>query len=179
MAMFGNKSGKMADEALARVLQEGLAGRKALMRAYETVAERVPDEEIKGLLQQFAEEERREYAIAEGIVREHGGDPTRISGIRDEVVQLLSRRMFSSGETPYSMVRDLTILYGMEAAGQLGAKSLQPVAENLDDARWRSALMESVDRAKVHMDSLRGCVESYSSQFQDIGDGLGGSALPP
>ncbi|HVL49160.1 MAG TPA: hypothetical protein VM889_11430 [Candidatus Thermoplasmatota archaeon] len=142
-------------EKLAKALQDGLAGRKALMRAYEMVSERVSDPAAKSTLKRFAQEEKEEYEAGAEITRRYGGDPGGVTNIKNEVVAFLGKGIFMSGEKPYADARDFAILCGMESAGHVAANAMKPVAERVGDPAWKTAVEQSITRAESHIEYLR------------------------
>lgn len=149
--------GRSLDRELREALQDGLAGRKALLRAYEAVIAHVDDEDVKRKLEAFAEEEREEYLVGEALCQRLGADPGRVRDIRNEVMAFLGRRLFTSGESPLNDARQLAILYGMESTGHLGAEVMKEIAERQHDPDWVAVCDRSIERSQAHMEFLHDC----------------------
>ncbi len=141
-------------EHLAKALQEGLIGRKALLRTYERVAEEVQDADIQAKCREFAEDEKKEYEEAVEITRRYGGDPGAIQGVKEEVAGFLGKQVISGGSEPYHCAKDLATLHGLEAAGYAGASFMKKVADRAGDSQWSDAVNQSIHTAERHMEYL-------------------------
>lgn len=156
--------GEKQKEQIKDALRDGLAGRRAVMRAYENMAERVSDSETRTMLRRFADEERQEHEAAERICQRYGVDAGAIEGIRAEVAAFLGKMLVGGQKPPYSDVRDLTLLYGVESSGHVGASFLVEPARALGDDDWTRAIERSRERAASHLDYLKGRIEELSRQ---------------
>lgn len=146
---------KLDGENLSKVLQDGLVGRRALLRAYESVSERTNDPQLKEKLAAFANEERNEYERAAEITRAHGGDPGAVHNVKEEVASFLSKTLFRGGAEPYATARDIAMLHGLEASGHAGAIFLKQVAQTKQEQDWVQAIDASIHRAQDHMQFLQ------------------------
>lgn len=145
-------------------LKDGLAGRKALMRAYESIMDRVKDSETKAMLRRFHEEEKQEYQKAEEICRRYNIDVGAVENIKAEVGAFLGKALLSGSKGAYGDMRDLLMLYGVECSGRAGAKPMKKVATMVGDTDWTNAIERSRERADSHIDYLEGRIDSLSGE---------------
>lgn len=135
-------------------LKDAFAGRKALLRAYEHMADRVEDPETKSMLHRLRGEEEQEREEAERICSKYGVDVGLIEGLRGEVTAFLGKSLLSGSKGAYGDMRDLLILYGAESSGHAGARPMKDLAQQLRDDEWARAVERSLERSESHMEAL-------------------------
>lgn len=166
-ATTGNKMQQLTEQQREQVkdaLKDGLAGRKAMMRAYETIGERVKDSETKTMLRRFADEEKMEYQKAEEVCRRYGVDVGAVENIRNEVVAFLGKAILSGGKGVYGDIRDLTMLYGAESSAHVAAEPIHKLARQLGDNDWANVIEGSRERCRSHADYLEGRIGDLSRE---------------
>lgn len=165
--MTPDMSSSSSSTDLPKVLQSGLIGRRALLRAYEDASERCEDPALKQAFSRFAEEEKAEYDRAADITRKYGGDPGVVHNVKEEVTSFLSKSVIAASGGPHATARDVAVLNGLEAAGHAGAIFMKEIAKDRNEPEWVDAIDKSIQQASDHMEFLRQQAETLGRSAFD------------